>query len=660
MTCNYKRTTKDRFCTYGMDMEFTKLTAPAPSQLRLLLEEIKFQQQKELQQAALQDVAGFMSRGTTYWTDVFVRHFLFQTERAIDADDLLFFIRKKHVRGSLTLPKFQTDVEVFRNDSKKLPIGDPEIEWQETVFLNLLIHQLEYTLTLAVCTRTSPKELQVLKRHTQKVYASPSRRRMDTKGEVEEITYPYLSFMVDNFDEVYSEMTIRDGEMVCVELLAAERDGGFQAVLFLGSIRYDALKRVYDSRASLGSKMAQRMTFGLFSSSHSQRVEYVRLKGPYGKGHAEVAVSKPKGAGVETPTSEPGFCMTDGIWDSDVESDSEDFMFKHHRRLSDPSSNLTNYSRSGWRTGKTGGSSGETNTNRARSQNEGLDYCGLAEIEAGDVRDDRRGDDNVSCCGCCGCECMLTQSKNCSSRRDPNDPVPSRAQTDTSNVETESTSSSTCCGCPCPFRRSQSMALDNIPLNPLPSNSRDEREKDCELMVRRGGRPPLLPSKTVVVPPSSTFLSGFNLDKSSSIACLQDARFICKEKLLRTFPNKLTSSGVRILYLCDARASNNKTELDDGAYNPLWTMRGFTQTFHMWRESRRAQSVPLNAFLTYITLPCTSIMKDVLEHRDEPSYQVCLCLFWLHKSCHFKLKSLRTKKVMQSLLSMSLKYNIQD
>ncbi len=106
------------------------------------------------------------------------------------------------VRTTLTMPKFQTDVEVFRKDSKKLPIGDPEIEWKETVFLNLIIHHLEYTLTLAICTRTSPKDLQVLKRHTQKVYASPSRRRMDTKGDLEEITYPYISFMVDNFEHV--------------------------------------------------------------------------------------------------------------------------------------------------------------------------------------------------------------------------------------------------------------------------------------------------------------------------------------------------------------------------------------------------------------------------------------------------------------------------
>lgn len=37
---------------------------------------------------------------------------------------------------------------------------------------------------------------------SQRVYASPSRRRMDVKGDLEEITYPNICFMVDNFDEV--------------------------------------------------------------------------------------------------------------------------------------------------------------------------------------------------------------------------------------------------------------------------------------------------------------------------------------------------------------------------------------------------------------------------------------------------------------------------
>lgn len=48
-------------------------------------------------------------QGTTYWTDLFVRHFLFQTEpdHSIDSDDLLFFVRKKHVKGtSRNMPKY--------------------------------------------------------------------------------------------------------------------------------------------------------------------------------------------------------------------------------------------------------------------------------------------------------------------------------------------------------------------------------------------------------------------------------------------------------------------------------------------------------------------------------------------------------------------------
>ncbi|CAK1544785.1 unnamed protein product [Leptosia nina] len=138
--------------------------------LEQLLEEINFQRTKEMRQLMKDDSGFVVLQGTTYWTDLFVRHFLFQEEQSIDCDDLLFFVRKRHLKGSPRyLPKYETDVEVFRKDSKKLPIGDPEIDWEETVYLNLIVHQFDYTLTLAICTRTSPKELQVLKRHSQKV-----------------------------------------------------------------------------------------------------------------------------------------------------------------------------------------------------------------------------------------------------------------------------------------------------------------------------------------------------------------------------------------------------------------------------------------------------------------------------------------------------------
>ena len=55
------------------------------------------------------------NQNTTYWTDLFVRHFLFQTDFAADCDDLLFFIRKgaTPVPGSLSKHNKQhTTVEV--------------------------------------------------------------------------------------------------------------------------------------------------------------------------------------------------------------------------------------------------------------------------------------------------------------------------------------------------------------------------------------------------------------------------------------------------------------------------------------------------------------------------------------------------------------------
>ncbi|XP_014254970.1 uncharacterized protein LOC106669783 isoform X2 [Cimex lectularius] len=464
-----------------------------PTVLEQLLEEINFQRMKEMRQL-MKDESGFvMLQGSSYWTDLFIRHFLFQAEQSIDGDDMLFFVRKKHVKGTPRyLPKFETEVAVYRKESKKLPIGDPELDWEETVYLNLIIHQFEYILTLAICTRTSPKQLQILRRISQKVYASPSRRRMDTKGEVEEITYPQICFMVDNFNEVMSEMLVRDGELVCVELLASDRENKIQGVLFSGSIRYDALKRVYDARASLSSKMAQRMTFGLLSNS-AQRVEFVTMKGPQGKGYAEMAVTKPRGCGAETPTSEPGYCAID-MWDEDWEDPEDMFLYRHQRRLSDPSANLSVFVRGGWQ------KKPNSESARARSENEGLDTMAQSttHIQAGDLRDDT---------------CMHPKER-------------------------------------------------------------------LEYLKKAWSKEiPVFKPKT-----------------------------------------KTVADGTVITYWCELREMRKaiQSELDDGAINPLWTMRGFTQTFHMWKENKRIQSVPLNSFLTYITLPWWSITKDILDMRVEP------------------------------------------
>lgn len=48
--------------------------------------------------------------------------------------------------------------------------------------------------------------------------------------------------------QVFSDMTVGEGEMVCVELVASDKSTTFQGVIFQGSIRYEALRKVYDNR----------------------------------------------------------------------------------------------------------------------------------------------------------------------------------------------------------------------------------------------------------------------------------------------------------------------------------------------------------------------------------------------------------------------------
>lgn len=70
-------------------------------------------------------------------------------------------------------------------------------------------------------------------------------------------------------------------------------------------------------------------------------------------------------------------------WDEDP----DDFLnYRHQRRLSDPSANLNNFSRHGW---KAKGPIPNEQSSKAMSQNEGLDSLAseVSEIEAGDLKD---------------------------------------------------------------------------------------------------------------------------------------------------------------------------------------------------------------------------------------------------------------------------------
>lgn len=70
-------------------------------------------------------------------------------------------------------------------------------------------------------------------------------------------------------------MLVRDGEMVCVELSAMNRRGICQGVLFLGSIRYEALKKVYDSRVSYVSLVGENYKYSLLISYFNKIIRLV-------------------------------------------------------------------------------------------------------------------------------------------------------------------------------------------------------------------------------------------------------------------------------------------------------------------------------------------------------------------------------------------------
>lgn len=150
------------------------------------------------------------------------------------------------------------------------------------------------------------------------------------------------------------------------------------------------------------------------------------MKGPAGKGIAEMAVAKQKGANCETPSSEPGFSLTDRDFDFDDEMEVRVGLtfpeyifcplnqkvipdpvypivsvFSHcvtsdgqendyiQRRMSDPSSNLKNYVR-GWnqrREVKKAISEQEVNNCYANGLGNGIN-----EVEAGDVLDGKASD----------------------------------------------------------------------------------------------------------------------------------------------------------------------------------------------------------------------------------------------------------------------------
>jgi len=205
-------------------------------------------------------------------------------------DDLLWYV-KQLSEDEVATTNFDDGEEaeslqketffVTRKTDPNLPVlADPAINWEETVYLNTIMHHFRYRLSIAICTKGSQQaKLQILSRVNKKVYASPSKRRMDSKSGETIFTYPLIYFAVDDFEESFKTLTIEQGQQICVQLSAFDTKTNKKCTLFQGGVMYDALRELFDWRKNSWSRIWK-----------SDDLEFLPLIGPRGKGKAQVAV----------------------------------------------------------------------------------------------------------------------------------------------------------------------------------------------------------------------------------------------------------------------------------------------------------------------------------------------------------------------------------
>ncbi|RVE40298.1 hypothetical protein evm_015052 [Chilo suppressalis] len=268
-----------------------------------------------------------------------------------------------------------------------------------------------------------------------------------------------------------------------------------------------------------------------------------------------MAVSRPAGAGtasgLDTPASEPGLPLTD-LWDDDWgDTDPEEMlMYRHQRRLSDPSANINNFVRGGWRT--------KDPKDKSRSENEGLDSLvnGLAEIEAGDLRSDERRGSRASS----GVARMRT--------------ICPRGSTVASGCDADDVSSPRCLHVVSPRRCRPAAAAARLPLRPPPP-----APGDCEVAADAAQW-----EETADANAECTEDGGFKA--KAEAGCGKSARAFCTLPRAggaaaalyngaRLPPRRATPDGTHIFYWCDLPPARRPGNIRRRCYHCSYDTAGF-------------------------------------------------------------------------------------
>jgi Uncharacterized conserved protein (DUF2045) len=219
-----------------------------------------------------------------------------------DVDDMLYFVKRQPYQPSELFIKRKSFGLIGISEDEKLLV-----DWNKTLLLNLITH-LKYTLILSVCKRdmfvgdSSSEGPIVLSQLCRTVYASPDRTQLEKKGIKYETAYPLIYFMLDDFESTFTNLPLFPNQYICVELftqipcddniinsnppLGIRRPGNVhpdEVCLFQGTVSYESLSFVFKNKAK--DKVLERR-----DSSDETHFEFILMRGPEGKGQAQLAI----------------------------------------------------------------------------------------------------------------------------------------------------------------------------------------------------------------------------------------------------------------------------------------------------------------------------------------------------------------------------------
>ncbi|KAF9177229.1 hypothetical protein BGZ51_008809 [Haplosporangium sp. Z 767] len=265
------------------------------------------------------------------WRELFNEFFV--SDQSDDKhDDLLFFVQRASYEvenGGLGVDPVFVKRKVKGGQRVLTAQQEAVVLWKDTFFLNVIV-QLQCKLTVAVCTRealrdpkTGEKKSSITTRKfvSKRVYASPTKSRMDVKEESVECSWPLIYYVIDDFEDSFEQLMLQENEHLCVELAVelpttnqtslrskqesdAQRDhhaggqhadkvqvgrpfptgssrGGSKIMLFQGAVGFSNLLGIYQQKAA--SKVGRRFKLG----PHTVPTEFIMMRGPRGRGHAQ-------------------------------------------------------------------------------------------------------------------------------------------------------------------------------------------------------------------------------------------------------------------------------------------------------------------------------------------------------------------------------------